>query len=268
MPHPANHRTAINASSLPPLRAVLVDDEQPARQHLGERLDAHPGIEIVGEADSVESAAALIKSEKPDVVFLDIQLHGQTGFDLLPLLGDLESPPAVVFVTAYDKYAIEAFKVNALDYLLKPVSTRRLATTVERLENQRRMDAPPVADAPQESADPRPLEMGDLVLLREKRTIRMVGISEICAVEASGDYTHITLASDHMMIERKKLAHWEERLPEPPFRKISRRLLVNMERIKAIVMQERNRAELHLAGSERTIPVGRIELRRIRQLIE
>jgi len=258
----------MNASILPPIRAVLVDDEQPARQHLRERLDAHPGIEIAGEADRVESAAALIKSEKPDVVFLDIQLSSQTGFDLLPLLGDLESPPTVVFVTAYDKYAIEAFKVNVLDYLLKPVSTHRLAITVERLENQQRMDAPPVTDAPKEAANTRQLEMRDLVLLREKKTIRMVEIGEICAVEANGDYTRITLASGPTMIERKRLAYWEERLPEPPFRKISRHLLLNMERIKAIVMQERDRAELHLAGSERTIPVSRVELRRIRQLIE
>jgi len=258
----------MNASSLPPIRAVLVDDEQPARQHLRERLDAHPGIEIVGEADRVESATALIKSEKPDVVFLDIQMPGQTGFDLLPLLGDLESPPTVVFVTAYDKYSIKAFEVNALDYLLKPIGTQRLAITVERLENQRRMDAPTVMNAPQEGVDPRPLEMRDLVLLREKKTIRMVEIGEICAVEAEGDYTRISLASGHTMLERNRLGNWEERLPVPPFRKISRRLLLNMELIKAVVMQERDHAEVHLAGAESSISVGRVELRRIRQLIE
>jgi two-component system, LytTR family, response regulator len=256
----------MNAASPPPIRAVLVDDEQPARQHLRERLAAHPGIEIVGEADRLESAAALIESEKPDVVFLDVQMPGQTGFDLLPLLGDLESPPAVVFVTAYDKYAVKAFEVNALDYLTKPVSPRRLALTVERLEKQRRAESPPARDAPQEGAQAQALEMRDFIMLRNKKTMRMVETIEICAVGAEADYTRIDLAGGHTMLVRKSMTQWEQELPSPPFLKISRRLLLNMPRIKTVVASDRQSAEIHLEGMEKPLPVSRVELRRIRQI--
>ncbi len=118
------------------LRAVLVDDEPGARMHLAERLAAHPGIEVVGEADRARSGIDLIQRVKPDVVFLDVQMPGGTGFSLLPLLSDITPAPEVVFVTAYDKYAVKAFESNALDYLTKPVSPQRLAITVERLRNR------------------------------------------------------------------------------------------------------------------------------------
>jgi two-component system LytT family response regulator len=255
----------MNAASPLPIRAVLVDDEQPARQHLRERLAAHPGIEIVGEADRLESAAALIESEKPDVVFLDVQMPGKTGFDLLPLLGELDSPPAVVFVTAYDKYAMKAFEVNALDYLTKPVSPRRLTLTVERLEKRRRVESPPETEAPREEAQTPALKMRDFVVLRDKKTTRMVEVVEICVVEAKADYTRIDLAGGHTMFMRKSITQWEQELPMPPFLKISRRLLINATRIRGIVADNRGGGEIQIDGLETPLPVTRIELRRIRQ---
>jgi len=256
----------MNAASPPLIRAVLVDDEQPARQHLRERLAAHPGIEVVGEADRVDSAAALIMTEKPDVVFLDVQMPGKTGFDLLPLLGELDSPPAVVFVTAYDKYAMKAFEVNALDYLTKPVSPRRLTLTVERLEKQRRGDSPPVTDEPRKGAQTSTLEARDFIMLRDKKTTRMVEAVEICAVEAEADYTRIDLAGGHTMLVRKSMTHWEQELPAPPFLKISRRLLLNAPRIRAIVANDRGVGEIQIDGMEKPLSVSRVELRRIRQI--
>jgi two-component system LytT family response regulator len=258
----------MNAASPPLIRAVLVDDEQPARQHLRERLAAHSGIEVVGEADRVDSAAALIGTEKPDVVFLDVQMPGKTGFDLLPLLGELDSPPAVVFVTAYDKYAMKAFEVNALDYLTKPVSPRRLTLTVERLEKQRRGDSPPVTDTARKNVQDPSLEMRDFIMLRDKKTMRMVEAVEICAVEAKADYTRVDLAGGHTMLVRKSMTHWEQELPAPPFQKISRRLLLNIPRIKGIVTHDRESAEIQFEGTEKTVTVSRMELRRIRQAPE
>jgi len=252
-------------ASPPPIRAVLVDDEQPARQHLRERLAVHPGIEIVGEADRVDSAVALIKSEKPDVVFLDVHMPGQTGFALLPQLGDLESPPAVVFVTAYDEYAIKAFEVNALDYLTKPVSPRRLALTLERLEAKRSTESPPEADAPRKGAQTQTLEPRDFVVLRDKKTTRMVEIVDICVVEARSDYTRIDLGDGHTMFMRKSMTQWEQELPTPPFLKISRRLFINAPRIRAIVADNRGGGEIQIDGVEAPLSVSRIELRRIRQ---
>ena len=175
-----------------PIRAVLVDDDQAVRMHLSERLAVHPSIEIVGEADRARSAIDLIERLKPDVVFLDVQMPGGTGFSLLPLLGDMCPPPEVVFVTAYDKYALKAFETNALDYLTKPVSAPRLAITVQRLQNRLFTAAEAPKSELQASVPPRALEMRDLVLLREKTFFRIVEAGEICAVEAEADYTHIS----------------------------------------------------------------------------
>lgn len=247
------------------IRAVLVDDEQPARLQMRERLSAHPDIVIVGEADRVKSAADLVKKAKPDVIFLDVQMPGGTGFDLLPLLGDLDPPPDVVFVTAYDKYALKAFEANALDYLTKPVKASRLAVTIDRLQS-RLADASTTAQSEAaESAATRPLELRDLVLLREKNFMRMVEAGEICAVEAEADYTRIHLAGGHTVLMRKRMAQWEQELPAPPFQKISRRLLLNMPRIKSIVAHDRESADIQFEGTEKTVTVSRMELRRIRQ---
>jgi two-component system LytT family response regulator len=246
------------------IRAVLVDDEQGARMHLAERLAAHLGIEIVGEADRANSAIDLIHRTKPDVVFLDVQMPGGTGFSLLPLLGEITPTPEVVFVTAYDKYALKAFETNALDYLTKPVSPPRLAITVERLQNRLLATGMTPKDEAESSTPARPLEMRDFVLLREKTSLRMVEAGEICAVEAEADYTHIYLADGHKAFLRKRMSQWEEELPAPPFFKISRRLLLNIERIKQIVANDRENAEIHLRGMTKPLPLSRIELRRLR----
>ena len=250
------------------IRAVIVDDEQPARRQMLDRLAAHPGIVIVGEADRVKSAADLIRKAKPDVIFLDVQMPDGTGFALLPLIDDVDPPPAVVFVTAYDKYALKAFGANALDYLTKPVKASRLALTIDRLQRSplHNNAAPPEAAA--QGATAGPLELRDLVLLREKTSMRMVEAGEICAVEAKADYTRIHLAGGHTVLMRKRMAQWEQELPAPPFQKISRRLLLNIPRIKGIVVQDRESAEIQFEGTEKTVTVSRMELRRIRQTPE
>jgi two-component system LytT family response regulator len=246
------------------LRAVLVDDEPGARLHLAERLAAHPCIEIVGEADRAKSAIDLIQQTKPDVIFLDVQMPGGTGFSLLPLLGEVATLPELVFVTAYDKYALKAFEANALDYLTKPVNPRRLAITVERLQNRFRTPEQSSTSELESTAPAHPLEMRDLVLLREKASLRMVEAGEICAVEADSDYTRIFLADGGKAFMRKRIGQWEEELPSPPFLKISRRLLLNTERIKEIVSPDRERAEIQIEGAQKPLLISRVELRRLR----
>jgi two-component system LytT family response regulator len=111
---------------------------------------------------------------------------------------------------------------------------------------------------------PRALDMRDFVLLREKTSLRMVEAGEICAVEAEADYTHIFLADGYKAFLRKRMSQWEEELPAPPFFKISRRLLLNTQRIKQIVANDRESAEIHLRGIAKPLPLSRIELRRLR----
>ena len=246
------------------IRAVLVDDEQGARMHLAERLAAHPGIEIVGEADRAMAAIDLIQRLKPDVIFLDVQMPGGTGFSLLPLLGEITPTPEVVFVTAYDKYALKAFETNALDYLTKPVSAPRLAITLERLQKRFLSTADAIKDEAAASVPSQALEMRDLVLLREKTSLRMVEVGEICAVEAEADYTHIFLADGGKAFLRKRMSQWEEELPAPPFFKMSRRLLLNTGRIKEIVARDRESGEIYLQGMAKPLLLSRIELRRLR----
>ena len=185
-------------------------------------------------------------------------------FPPLPLLGDMCPPPEVVFVTAYDKYALKAFETNTLDYLTKPVSSPRLAITVERLQNRFLATGMAPKDEAESSTPARPLEMRDFVLLREKTSLRMVEAGEICAVEAEADYTHIFLADGHKAFLRKRMSSWEEELTAPPFFKISRRLLLNTQRIKQIVANDRENAEIHLRGMTKPLPLSRIELRRLR----
>lgn len=118
------------------IRTILVDDEQPARDDLRYLLSPYDDIEIVGEADSASAALALIRKSIPDLVFLDIQMPGKSGFDIASELSSLPQPPIIVFATAYDNYAVEAFEKNAVDYILKPLSEKRLHLTISRIRQK------------------------------------------------------------------------------------------------------------------------------------
>ena len=118
------------------IRCVLVDDEQPARDELRYLLSSYDDVEIIGEADSARKAVALVEQSVPDVVFLDIQMPGQSGFDVVQQLGGMRKMPLVVFVTAYDNYAVKAFELSAVDYIMKPLSEQRLYQTLQRVRQQ------------------------------------------------------------------------------------------------------------------------------------
>ena len=257
------NRNSVNP--IPPrLRAILVDDEPLARTHLATRLMAHPEIEIVGEAEDVPSAFELISSERPDVIFLDIQMPKKTGFALLPKLEAMNPQPAVIFVTAFDEYAIKAFEVNALDYLTKPVSAERLSQTMLRLN--KRLGSEP--------SDPRPItesgkrfEAEDLVLLREKSLTMMVKASEIAAIQSQGDYTRIFLHEGKTLMMKQTLSFWESQLPSDLFAKISRSLLVNR---KSVVQMERKNLlswDLYLGGAKAPLRLSNLESSRLRGVL-
>jgi two-component system LytT family response regulator len=251
------------------LRAILVDDEPPARLHLANRLKAHPEIEIVGEAEDVSSAFDLISSERPDVIFLDIQMPKENGFALLPKLETVEPQPAVVFVTAFDDYAIKAFEANALDYLTKPVSADRLAKTILRLSER----IGPARAAASESISPplnetaKRLESEDLVLLRERSLSMMVRAREIAAIESQGDYTRIFLSEEKILMMKQPLSLWESQLPAELFTKVSRSLLVNRKSVAKMERKNLLSWDLYLEGAKEPITLSNLESKRLRQAI-
>ena len=253
----------------PRLRAILVDDESPSRIHLAKRLKAHPEVEIVGQAEDVSSAFDLVCAERPDVIFLDIQMPKENGFALLPQLETVEPQPAIVFVTAFDEYAIKAFEANALDYLTKPVSAERLAKTILRL-NER---IGPAKGAASETISPPPtetakrLEPEDLVLLRERSLSMMVKAREIAAIESQGDYTRIFLSEEKILMMKQPLSRWESQLPAELFTKVSRSLLVNRKSVAKMERKNLLSWDLYLEGTKAPITLSNLESKRLRQVI-
>jgi two-component system LytT family response regulator len=250
----------------PRLRAVLVDDEPLARIHLATRLKAHPEIEIVGEADGVPSAFALVRSEKPDVIFLDIQMPKKNGFAFLPLLEKVNPQPVVVFVTAFDEYAIRAFEANALDYLTKPVSQERLAKTITRLiKKEERTQLKSSNEGQRPGSE-------DLVLLREGTLSMMVKLREIAAIESEGDYTKILLADEEgkerRVLMKQTLSSWEIQFPAELFSKVSRSLLVNTKAISRLVKRNPTTWELQFQGLKTPITLSNLESKRLREVLQ
>ena len=231
------------------MRVLIVDDEHLARQAMRRLLAAHPTIEIAGEAESLTEALQAIERFKPQLVFLDIELGGGDGFDVIAAL---ETPPTVVFVTAYPQYAVEAFAVDAVDYLLKPVEPERLAESLARVE---RKIAKPARAAPA------PIE-----LKTPGRTI-LVAPADIAALRADGDFTRVLLADRPEVMIWRTLAHFESLLPSPPFLRLGRSLIVNRDRLRTIDNPSRERAQITLRGVAEPLALGRTASLRLREAL-
>jgi len=248
-----------NAPDAAVWRAVLVDDERLARKRLRSLLAEHPEIETVGEARDLAAARRLIHEEKPDVVFLDIQLGPDEGFDLLP---DVARATEVVFVTAHDEFAVRAFEVNALDYLLKPVLPGRLAASLARLR-AKRAGAPP-RETPVAAQR---LQVEDPLVLRDGRTWRKLEIAQVAAICGEGTYTRLFMAGGESLLLTRTLAQWAAMLPGE-FVRLSRSVLVNLTRIERWEVVNRNRSYLHLYGLECPLRLGRVASRQLRQRLK
>ncbi len=202
-------------------RALIIEDNLAARADLRDRLAAHPEVVIVGETDSVARARPLLARGDHDLVFLDIQLRGGDAFDLVPLV----APAArIIFVTAHDAYAVRAFEVNALDYLLKPVTPERLATALARAA------ATPAADG---TATPfaTPLQADDIVHLRTPGGSKLVALDDISAILAEQNYTQVWLCEGTHELVRRPLKDWEENLSATDFIRTARDTLVNLRHV-------------------------------------
>lgn len=204
------------------MKALLVDDERLARNELRRLLAAHTAITVVGEAVNVADAREKIAALKPDLVFLDVQMPGEDGF---ALLDQLESPlPQVIFTTAYDEFAVKAFEVNALDYLLKPVDPNRLAAALEKL--------PAPGEDPAGGRRER-LSLDDKVFVREGDRCWFVPVRNLRLLESEGNYTRLHF-DDHKPQLFRSLTAMEERLDPKHFFRANRKQVINLAWVEGI----------------------------------
>ena len=200
--------------------SIIVDDEELAREDLKVLLKDFSEIEIIGESETVEETKALIKKLDPDLIFLDIQMPGKSGFDLLE---EIQINAKIIFVTAYDEYAIRAFEVNAQDYLLKPVNKERLSVAIDRLKTE------------QESEDDfqTKLEINDSIFLMVNNHYQFVKIGSIIKITSAGNYSEIYTSSKLKGLVLKSLKDWEVRLPNC-FVRIHRNAIINLEYVDRV----------------------------------
>jgi len=194
------------------MKALIIDDERIARQELRRLLAAHPEIQIAGEARGGEEALPLISQFAPDVLFLDVRMPGMSGFDLLQRLDDVTQ---VIFTTAYDEYALKAFEVSALDYLVKPVAPARLAAALAKLR-------PPAGRSRMEQ-----------VFVRDGERCWLVRVADIFLLESEGNYTRVYFANQRPLLPRS-LAALQERLDPAAFFRAGRRHVINLKWVERV----------------------------------
>jgi len=262
------------------LRAVLVDDEQLAREELGFLLGQVGGIEIIGEADNGPDAVETIDRLQPDLVFLDVQMPGLTGFEVARRLLDRDGVAQIVFVTAFDQRAIEAFEVNAVDYLLKPVDAARLDTAVQRA--RRRIAAerqPGLADPAAALATDQLERLLQLVSERQGRRERLaIKVGDRLLLVQAEEIVHASLVDDAITIvtgqyagtsNYRTLDELQTRLDSSIFWRVHRSHLVNINKIKEIVPWFSRNYILRMKDEKATeIPVSRSQTKRLRDYLK
>ncbi len=230
------------------IRALLVDDEAPARSELRYLLATHPEVEVVGEAATAVEALKLAGAVPYDVVFIDVEMPGLSGLDAARLVHGRTGAPQLVFVTAHEQYAIEAFAVEALDYLLKPVDPERLAQVVRRLGKR------PAAPAPVQKI---PVVSGGETVL--------VDWDDVHYARADGDYSRVH-TYDRSYLCTRSLRQLEETLPAGQFARIHRSYLVNLGKVAAVKRPGGDRLRLALDDAERTeLDVARRQSKAVRE---
>ena len=212
------------------MKAMIIDDEPPARRELRRLLTGFPWVEIVGEAGSVDQAAGMVETLSPELLFLDIQMPGGSGFDLLARLEDV---PQVIFTTAYDEHAVRAFKVDALDYLLKPIEPARLAEALGRVKS---------AEA---ARTPKPHAVLEQIFVRDGSRCWFVPLREVRLLTSEGNYIRLSWGKSQPLLGRA-LAALEQRLDPTRFFRANRRQIINLDFIEAVELGVNGRLHAQL----------------------
>jgi len=228
--------------STPELRAAIIDDEAPAREVLRDLLTAHPNVRVIGEADSVANAVTLCRDLNPNLLFLDVQMEDGEGFDVLPQISSL---PAIIFVTAFDRFAMRAFAVNAVNYLLKPVDPTELSHSLQRIMRQ-----------PQ-SAATQLLGEDDRIDLRGDKKRRFCYLAEISGIEGCGNYSIVRFIDGDSLTMQQNMAAWEAILPQKMFCHPHRSFIINVDAIQSISRIGKDEMYVKVSGFSETIRLGR-----------
>jgi len=222
------------------MKAVLIDDEPLARMLVKEYLQAFPSIEVVAECNDGFEGIKAIQQHKPDVVFLDVQMPKINGFEMLELL---EEPPAIIFTTAFDEYAMKAFEAHAVDYLLKPFSQERFNKAVEKLSAQPALMQHQKATAALLQDAPSMPSQSDRIVVKIGGKIKIINLAQVQYIEAADDYVKIH-TSEGAFLKNKTMGFYENSLPAGSFIRTHRSYLVNIQEITRIDPYEK---ESHLA---------------------
>lgn len=218
-------------------KTIIIDDERLAREEVKRALENYPEFELIGEANNAEIAKDLIESLLPDIIFLDIHMPKKSGFDLLE---ELTFVPQVIFSTAYDKYAVKAFEVNALDYLVKPLREERLAVTMEKIKK----------NFSNKEVQRNTLPYNYKIFIKDGEHCHFVSLSEIRLIQSMDNYARLYFGESNVMIKRS-LNILEERLDSNIFFRINRSQIINTDYIKEIIPSFKNKLSLKLTTGER-----------------
>lgn len=235
-------------------KCIIVDDEPLCRVHLRQLIELGNELDVVGEADSVHTAVDAIESLKPEIVFLDVQLGFESGFTVLSRLCD---PPMVIFVTAFDEYAVRAFDVNAVDYLLKPATSIRLQ---KALKQARRVSTAQNPTLPEDQ------QQNDVALLPLGGFGFFSSVRDILIVEASNHHSRITFDSGRTCIIRRSMREWARLLPSSMFHPLDRSFLINVDRIQSVECSSRG-GTIFLGTKRLALTIGRAAANRLRAIL-
>lgn len=242
------------------MRALVIDDERLARKELINLLNQLETVDVVGEAVNVDDAKEKIDQLNPDVIFLDIQMPEKTGFDLLE---ELDNVPHVIFTTAYDEYALKAFQVNALDYLLKPIEPKRLEEAINKLVGK--IEGTSKNQDPNGYANQKKLTLDDQVFVKDGDRCWFVRLANVRLFESDGNYIKVYFDNFKPMIH-KSLNALDERLDEKSFFRASRKHIINLGWVEAIEPWFNGGLVVTLRGGDR-IEVSRRQAARFKEMM-
>ena len=255
----------MSAASDPIIRAAIVDDEELARQVLREFLSAHPEIELVAECANGFEAVKAVAETKPDLLFLDIQMPKLDGFEVLELIA---AGPAIVFVTAFDNYAIRAFEVHAVDYLLKPFGADRFEAALARAKERVSGKSPALTTSPSDlaAAARPPAQHLDRVVVRDGTRVTIIPIAKLDYAEAQDDYVALA-AEGKKHLKQQTIASLEAALDPARFLRIHRSYIVNLERVERVEPYGKESHVAVLRGGAQ-LPVSRAGYARLRAFLD